>query len=66
MLMISALCSTPGHVDKFRSIFHLIILIHIFPLGKKKNGCLPFLDVNIFGENRKFTTIIYQKRPSVG
>ena len=29
---------------------------------EKEDGCLPFLDSNIFRENDKFTTNIYRKK----
>ena len=48
-----------------RSICHLNIPHKFF--YKEKDGCLPFLDVNIFREqtrNLQLTTI--EKRPSVG
>ena len=36
-----------------------------FSLEKKKDGCLPYLDVNIFRENEKFATNVYRKETSV-
>ena len=31
-------------------------------MKKEKNGCLSFLDVNIFRENEKFETNVYRKK----
>ena len=33
-----------------------------FSIEKEKDGCLPFLDVNIFRENEKFATNVYRKK----
>ena len=33
-----------------------------FAIEKEKDGCLPFLDVNIFPENEKFATNVYRKK----
>ena len=35
-------------------------------IEKEKDGCLPFVDVNLFRENEKFVTNVYRKIPSVG
>ena len=41
------------------SICHLNIK---FSIEKEEDGCLPFLDVNIFRENDKFATNVYRKK----
>ena len=33
-----------------------------FSIEKEKDGCLPFLDVNIFRKNEKFATNVYRKK----
>ena len=33
-----------------------------FSIEKEKDGCLPFLDVNIFCENKKFATNVYRRK----
>ena len=70
--MISCLCfidvilmilvSCPDHADKFweyLSSKHHNIKVSI---QKEEDGCLPFLDINIFRENDKFATNVYRKK----
>ena len=33
-----------------------------FSIEKEKDGCLPFLDVNIFCEHKKFATNVYRRK----
>ena len=47
-----------------RSICHLNIPTNI-SIEKNEDGCLLFLDVNIFCENEKFAITSIEKRPSV-
>ena len=37
-----------------------------FSVEKEKDSCSPFLDVNIFRENKKFATNIYTKKTFSG
>ena len=37
-----------------------------FSIEKEEDGCLPFLDVNIFRENDKFATNVYRKKTFSG
>ena len=37
-----------------------------FSIEKEKDGCLPFLDVNIFRENEKFATNVCRKNTFSG
>ena len=65
--MISNLCSIGVMLMKYLLSFLLLIMqinlsiIWHFSLEKDKNGSLPFLDLNIFCENKKFATNIYRK-----
>ena len=63
---IFALFSSPDHADKFRKYLPSRHPNINFSIEKEKCGCLPFLDVNIFCENKKFATNIYRKRLSMG
>ena len=59
---VLALFSSPGDVDKFKEYLsskHANINVS---LEKEKYGCLPFLDINIFHENKKFATNVYRKK----
>ena len=50
--------SSPDHADgskEYLSSKHPKIN---FSIEKEKNGCLPFLDVNILRENKKFVEFI--------
>ena len=59
---IIALCSSPDHVDKFKEYLSSKHLNITFSIEKEKDGCLPFLDVNIFHEKEKFATrVLYLK-----
>ena len=56
------LFSCPDHADKFweyLSSKHRNIKVSI---QKEEDGCLPFLDINIFRENDKFATNVYRKK----
>ena len=37
-----------------------------FSIEKEKDGCLPFLDANIFRENQKFATNFYRRKTFSG
>ena len=54
------------HADKFKEYFSSKHPNINFSIGKEKDGCLPFLDVNIFRENKKFATNIYRKKAFSG
>ena len=45
----------------FVIILIIVILTCLFNLNKKKNGKLPFLDIEKSKENRKFVTTIFRK-----
>ena len=62
---IFALFSSPDYPDKFKEYLSSKHHNISFSIEKEKDGCLPFLDVNIFRENEKFATSVYTKRPSV-
>ena len=62
---IFALFSSPDHADKFQEYLsskHPNINVSV---EKNEDGCLLFLDVNIFCENEKFAVMSVEKRPSV-
>ena len=54
LIEIFATLSSPNHTDKFKESSKHPNLI--FSIKKEKYGCLPFVNVNIFRENEKFTT----------
>ena len=59
---IFVLSFSPYHADKFREYLwskHPNIKCSI---EKEGDGCLPFLDINIFRENEKFETNVYRKK----
>ena len=58
---ILALFSFPDHADKFKEYLSSKHPNKNFSIEKEKDGCLPFLDVNIFRENEKFATNVYRK-----
>ena len=53
---IFVLFSSPDHADKFREYLSSKHPNIKFSIEKEEDGCLPFLDVNIFRENDKFAT----------
>ena len=63
---IFALLSSPDHTDKFKEYLSSKHPNINFSIEKEKDGCLPFLDVNIFRENEKFATNIYRKKTFSG
>ena len=63
---IFSLFSSPDHADKFEEYLSSKHPNINFSIEQEKDGCLRFLDVNIFCENDKFATNVYKKRPSVG
>ena len=48
---IFALFSSPDYPDKFKKYLSSKHPNISFSIEKEKDGCLPFLDVNIFREN---------------
>ena len=46
--------SSPDHADGFKEYLSSKHPKINFSIEKEKNGCLPFLDVNILRENKKF------------
>ena len=63
---IFALFSCPDHADKFKEYLSSKHPNINFSIEKEKDGCLPFLDVNIFRENEKFVTNVYRKKTFSG
>ena len=63
---IFALFSSPDHKDKFKQYLSSKHANINFYIEKEKDSCLPFLDVNIFGENEKFATNVYRKKTFSG
>ena len=59
---VLALFSSPGDADKFKEYLSSKHANIIVSLEKEKYGCLPFLDINIFHENKKFATNVYRKK----
>ena len=63
---IFVLFSSLDHADKFREYLSSKHPYIKFSLEKEKDGCLLFLDVNIFRENDKFATNVYRKKTFIG
>ena len=63
---IFVLFSPPDHADKLREYLSSKHPNIKFSIEKEEDGCLPFLDVNIFRENDKFTTNVYRKKTISG
>ena len=59
---IFALFSSPDHADKFKEYLSSKHSNIKFSIEKEEDGCLPFLDVNIFRENDQFATNVYRKK----
>ena len=59
---IFVLFSSPDHVDKFREYLSSKHPNIKFSIEKEEDGCLPFLDVNIFRKNDKFATNVYREK----
>ena len=57
---------SPDHADKFKEYLSSRHPNINFSIEKKEGGCLPFLDVNIFLENKKFATNMYTKKTFSG
>ena len=57
---IFVLFSSPNHADKLKEYLTSKHPKTNFSIEKKKDGYLPFLDVNTFCENEKFTTHVYR------
>ena len=51
---IFVLFSSPDHSDKFREYLSSKHPNIKFSIEKDQDGCLPFLDINLFRENQKF------------
>ena len=60
------LFSSPDHGDKFKEYLSSKHPNINFSIEKEKDGCLPFLDVNIFRENEKFAINVYRKKTFSG
>ena len=60
------LFSSPDHADKFREYLSSKHPNIKFSIEKEEDGCLPFLDVNIFCGNDKFATKVYRKKTFSG
>ena len=58
--------SSPDHADKFKEYLSSKHPNIKFSIEKEEDGCLPFLDVNIFRENDKFATNVYRKKTFSG
>ena len=56
----------PDHADKFKEYLSSKNPNIIFSIKKEKDGCLPFLGVNILRENEKFATNVYRKKTFSG
>ena len=65
VLMISSLCFIDV-TDKFREYLSSKHPKIKFSIEKEEDGCLPFLDINIFDENDKFATNVYRKKTFSG
>ena len=63
---IFALFSSLDHADKFREYLSSNDPYLNFSRDKEEDGCLPFLDINIFRENDKFATNVYRKQTFSG
>ena len=59
---VFALFSSSDHVHKFEEYLPSKHANINFLIEKKKDGCLPFLGINIFLENKKFATKVYRKK----
>ena len=59
---VFALFSSSDHAHKFEEYLPSKHANINFSIEKKKDGCLPFLDINIFRENKKFATKVYSKK----
>ena len=63
---ICALFSFPDHADKFTEYLSSKHPNIKFSIKKEEDGCLPFLDINIYCENDKFATNVYRKKTFSG
>ena len=63
---IFVLFSSPDLADKFREYLSSKHPNIKFSIEKEEDGCLPFLDINIFRENDKFATKVYRKKTFSG
>ena len=66
MLMTYLQFSSPDYPNKFKEYLSSKHANINFSIEKEKDGCLHFLDVNIFCENRRFATKIYRKKTFSG
>ena len=57
-----AMFSSPNQTNKFKKYLSSKHPNINFSIEKEKDGCLPFVDVNICRENGKFTTSVYRKK----
>ena len=63
---IFALFFSPDHADKFKEYMSSKHPNKKFSIEKERDGCLTFLDVNIFRENEKFAINVYRKKTFSG
>ena len=63
---IFVLFSSPDHSDKFREYLSSKHPNIKFSIEKDQDGCLPFLDINLFCDNQKFATNVYRKKTFSG
>ena len=61
MIMKFARFSFSDHADKFKEYLSFKHIDINFFIEKEKDGCLPFLDGNIFCENKKVATKVHRK-----
>ena len=58
---IFVLFSSPDHANKFREYLSSKHPNIKFSIEKDQDGCLPFLDINLFRDYQKFATNVYRK-----
>ena len=63
---IFELFSVPDLVYKFKEYLSSKHHNKNFSVEKEKDGCLPFIDVNVFREKEKFPTTVYRKKTFSG
>ena len=60
--IIFVLLASLDHADKFKEYLSSKHPNISFSIDKEKDGCIPFLDVNIFHENEKLATNAYREK----
>ena len=56
---------SPNHADKFKEYLSFKYPNMNISIEKERNGCLPFLDVNIFRKKEEFASKVNRKKPTV-